>query len=121
MFSDNFGMISFDVGPENIYMLSGQEHLKEIILPDTIKHLDENAFKGCTYLNSVEFGQTSSITIGPRAFKGCTNLLHLEVYGNLTLQGNALGTNIKTLCVKGKLDFGCNEEEVCIAAQNLSI
>ena len=52
-------------------------HLKSLVIPNSLKAIPEFAFYGCTYLETVFFGD-SLVSIGTDAFKLCTALTTLE-------------------------------------------
>lgn len=51
---------------------SGCYRLPKVVLPASMREIEEKAFYGCTALASVELGGTE--TIGDKAFEGCTGL-----------------------------------------------
>lgn len=60
-----------------------------LVIPSTYKNLpvmgvQENAFKGCTYLTEVTISD-SVIALGPSAFENCTNLTTINFESNETL------------------------------------
>lgn len=53
--------------------ISGYDTLKVVIIPNTIREIEDGAFEGCVNLHRVEIGEMVSY-IGWGAFKGCDNL-----------------------------------------------
>ncbi len=51
----------------------GQSALTEVIFPDSLKVIEDSAFKNCKVLQQVSFGAAVQ-TIGDRAFEDCTSL-----------------------------------------------
>lgn len=67
-------------------LLYGNQTLKEIIYPESCTNIRENAFYGCTNLETVSFGQNSKLqTIGDGAFAGCTSLKEIEIPASITV------------------------------------
>lgn len=63
----------------------------DVILPDSLETIGEDAFLNCTF-DSVTFG-SGTRTIGDYAFNGCKNMLYIELNEGLTEIGaNAFGT-----------------------------
>ena len=52
----------------------------DLIIPDNVTYVGQNAFSGCKKLYSVAFGESIS-SIGPGAFKGCTDLKAATISG----------------------------------------
>lgn len=47
--------------------------IKTVVIPDTVKYIDDESFYGCTALESVMFGNGVE-EIGDYAFENCTSL-----------------------------------------------
>lgn len=54
------------------------EHIKEVLLPDTLKFIEDRAFAGCVSLNKVDI-PTGVVSIAGNAFWWCFNLTELHV------------------------------------------
>ena len=51
------------------------ELVTDLVIPDSVTSIGKYAFRDCTSLTSVTFGENSQLTsIGDRAFNGCTSL-----------------------------------------------
>ena len=50
----------------------------DVVIPDSVSSIGEEAFRGCTRLTSVEIPSSVS-SIGERAFYGCTNLKKFSI------------------------------------------
>ena len=73
--------------------------LKNVVLPDTITMIGNNAFKDCALLESINFPK-SLTKIGSSAFMNCTSLKQVEIYSDCLsdLSSNAFGySGIETL------------------------
>ena len=82
-------------------LLYGNQTLKEIIYPESCTDIAANAFKGCTNLETVSFGQNSKLqTIGDGAFARCTSLKEIEIPASVTLlylSAFSVCDNLKTI------------------------
>lgn len=58
-------------------------HLKEIIIPDSVKVISDNAFNKCTALTNVTFG-TGLTQIGKSAFENCDSLVEFVIPDSVT-------------------------------------
>ena len=59
-------------------------YLKEVILPDSLKSIEQEAFKGCKYLEKVVIGEGTK-TIGREAFRDCNLLNEVNLPNSLEL------------------------------------
>lgn len=55
-----------------------KKSIEKIIMPDSVRYIDADAFNGCTGLASVSFSYRLKY-LGARAFKGCTNLQFVDL------------------------------------------
>jgi len=62
--------------PENMFFY--MQNLSSIILPNSVKSIEMNAFQGCTGLTSITIPNNVT-TIEERVFSGCTNLKSISV------------------------------------------
>lgn len=73
--------IPSSVYPENqipAQSFQNKKYLTQIILPDNLTAIREEAFAGCTGLSTVKLPGTLKI-IGNKAFEGCTNLQSITI------------------------------------------
>ena len=56
----------------------GNEHIKEVHIPEGVTHIGFKAFAGCTSLRKVTL-PTTLLGIAPRAFEGCTHLKSISI------------------------------------------
>ena len=82
--------------------------IKNLIIPDSVEIIDDNAFQNCELLENVKFSKNLKI-ICFRAFAECTSLTHLDIpdsviyikedafIGCSNLKSIKLGTNIEKL------------------------
>lgn len=62
---------------------SGNEQITEVVIPETVKYINDKAFASCTNLSSVEFAKPENVLyLGYRAFYG-TALKSLDLTGLL--------------------------------------
>ena len=61
----------------------GGENLQSVKLTDSVKIINENAFKGCSKLTGINIPANIEI-IGEDAFKGCTELYNLTIPESIT-------------------------------------
>lgn len=61
-------------------------NIKRIDIPKSVTIIGENAFQGCTNLETVSFGQNSKLqTISDGAFARCTSLKEIEIPASITV------------------------------------
>ena len=68
--------------PGNKHLLVNGTEITELVIPDSVTSIGDNAFRGCTSLTSITI-PNSVTSIGGGAFSGCT--------GELIIDSNALG------------------------------
>ena len=69
----------------NANVFKGNTNIKTVVLPQYVSEIPDNAFEGCTNLETVyAFGVTK---IGNNAFKGCTNLKKFSIDNKVTVLG----------------------------------
>ena len=57
----------------------GCDKLKQVVFPQTLIRIRENAFRDCTALEDINFEQCKRLTvIGQSAFEGCTSITELK-------------------------------------------
>lgn len=78
------------------YALADNTTLERIIIPNSVKTIENGAFKGCKNLKTVEFSNKLE-TIGNSAFSGCENLLFVELPEKVTSIGNSAFNGCKRL------------------------
>lgn len=62
--------------------------IEEVILPDTVKTIDNHAFAGCAFLKSITIPD-SVTSIGAFAFTGCVSLSAIDLPASLKTIGDA--------------------------------
>lgn len=67
-------------------LFTGDENLKEVVLPESIDEIGNDAFAGCVNLQSVTIPD-SIRTIGDGAFSGCSSLTSADLGGMLETLG----------------------------------
>ena len=70
------GLPLTEVGP---YCFAKNKYLERVVLPDTIRKIERNAFYNCTGLKELEMGRDLEV-LGSDAFMNCHNLHHLKVH-----------------------------------------
>ena len=70
--------------------------LKAITLPNTVKHLSNRAFYGCTSLSAISLGDSIE-SIGHYVFHGCEALTEITIPATTHSIGRACFTNCKSL------------------------
>lgn len=93
------------------YAFAGAEGLTEIILPESVKSIGENAFADCASLRSVELTKVESIA--DSAFVGCLAL------SNVTATGNA-NYLVKDGCLLAKTEND-GEYRLLLALKNVKV
>ena len=79
--------------PDTVKLISsdafkGCTYLKQIIIPDSVEVIHQYAFYGCTSLNKVTFGENSKLkTISKNAFMSCPSLTSFTLPKNVTSIG----------------------------------
>lgn len=71
------------IGDRAFYSLNSY-HLKTVILPSTIKSIGNNAFLGCTSLDSINL-PNSIINLGAGAFRDCKKLINIIIPESLSV------------------------------------
>ena len=60
----------------------------DVKIPDSVTHIQSNAFSGCTALTTVSFDKNSQLkSIGDSAFSGCSSLEGIDLPGEVTSIG----------------------------------
>jgi hypothetical protein len=57
--------------------------MESVVLPSTVKRLEEGAFSGCDYLTSITLNE-GLVSIGDLAFEGCSNLTEIVIPSTVT-------------------------------------
>lgn len=73
MNNQNLKTLTIKAKVSNIFEFAGGSSIEKIILPNTVKNIDEYAFRNCAKLKSINLGDNVR-TIGREAFDGCTSL-----------------------------------------------
>lgn len=86
-YTDGVGTMDFDcdiesIGEYNSVFFKGNTSLISVILPDATNSIEDNAFGGCTSLESIEFGYPYGVSIMANALSGCTSLTDIYFYVN---------------------------------------
>lgn len=74
-------------GVETTGGFAGFDKLTEVVLPESIVSINDNAFKGCTLLEKINIPESVK-SIGNNAFSGCAGLLSISVPNNVEQIGN---------------------------------
>ena len=85
--------ISFDDGCSNPLNSGAKLNIKnilvtELVIPDSVRNIGNNAFFGCTSLTSVSIGNNVK-TIGEHAFADCSSLTSVTIGNNVETIGDA--------------------------------
>ncbi len=68
------------------YAFSGQTNISKVIIPSTMKTINDNAFENCYSLEEVEFANGCVLdVIGKNAFLGCRNLNKISLPNGITV------------------------------------
>lgn len=71
------------------YTFAGFKDLIQVVLPESVTAIGEDAFGGCRNLTSVTFAENSKLTtIGDNAFSGCTSLTGITIPDGVTTIGD---------------------------------
>ena len=80
---------------------TGNEKIKKIILPDSVKYITTDAFSGCTALEEISLGN-GLISVEENAFAGCTALTEITFPKSVqAINANAFSGCTKLTTVKG--------------------
>jgi hypothetical protein len=112
-------IIPDNISGREIVEVSGfnsKDNLKGVVIPDTVKTIDELAFNGCSNLESVTLGNNVE-TIGERAFTNCDALETVNFPDSLKSIGEGAfsGTSLNkieistSVTVIEKGTFACND------------
>lgn len=88
-FSRMLNMTKLDLGQVDISSVSGCEglgSLQTVVLPESVKEIEDNAFKDCASLSAINLSQI--VDIGMSSFNGCLNLTGNLKFPNLISLGN---------------------------------
>lgn len=83
--------------------ISYETNVREVVLPDSIKKIDMNAFEGCTALTTINIPPETE-AIEPFAFADCTALQDVKANGRIRYRDNAFildGTVLLEAIVSG--------------------
>lgn len=83
-FAPNIEVKSFPEGVTSIPALySGNKNIKTVYIPSTVKTIEQEAFSGCTSLETIIYAPNSQLeSIQTGAFKGCTKLSYAYYEGS---------------------------------------
>ena len=108
--------ITMPYGTTTIYEFQGCTGIVEVVMPDTVTAIGDNAFSGCTSLTTLKLSPNIQ-TIGNYAFSGCTALTAIELPSNIksigmnafsncdSLEKIILPTSLESISVKGWNSF----------------
>ncbi len=65
------------------YINESYNNLTEVIIPDSVVYINDEAFRGCTSLSSITI-PNSMTYLGERAFEGCTSLSSITIPNSVT-------------------------------------
>ena len=68
---------------ESVWGFVGLSSLTSVVLPDTVKNIEDRAFLNCTNLNSINL-PTNLQQIGASAFSGCAKLERIDIPDSVT-------------------------------------
>ena len=60
---------------------SGRNDIDEVIIPQSVKYIDDYAFANCTNLNTIVI--KGDVSIGEYSFEGCENLIEISIKGRI--------------------------------------
>jgi len=83
------GILYFDKGYGNVSTLvcfPPAKNVTEFKIPSKVRHIDHDAFSGCTQLLDIEIS-SSVASIGKNAFMGCTGLTRIVIPSNVETVG----------------------------------
>lgn len=63
------------------------EEIRDLVIPDDVTYIGDNAFRGCTNITSVTMGENVT-KIGTSAFYGCKNCASITIGENVTSIGS---------------------------------
>ena len=79
-----------------IYNKTHFHNIEKIVLPDGVKEINDDTFKGDTYLKEIEFADDLT-SLGVNAFRGCINLKKISNLNNITKLDNYSFFNCQAL------------------------
>ena len=96
--SQNITTFTFGDSVEYIpaYLCYSMSKLTDIVIPNSITSIGDNAFRGCTGLISIEI-PNSVTSIGRYAFSDCTSLNSIEIPNSVTSIGERAFSNCTAL------------------------
>lgn len=87
---EQYSQVGVNIPRNNAHLLSGDGEILNLVIPSTIKSIEDEMFKGFSYLQTVTIPRNVS-AIGKNAFEGCNSLA--KVY-------------IEDLCAWSQISFG---------------
>lgn len=80
-YKDNVKKIVIENDVKNIgrYAFKGYGKLEEVSILGAVEHIEDNAFEGCTNLNTVEYCSENAVTSDGNVFDGCIALEKVTV------------------------------------------
>ncbi len=86
---------------------SNSYYLTSITIPDSVTSIGYSAFRGCSNLTSVNFGENSHLTsIGDNAFWGCSGLTSIAIPDGVTrIEGDAFEGCKKLIQVENGVSY----------------
>jgi len=96
--------------------------IKTVAIPSTVKSIGEQAFYGCTLLESIDISSVDKI--GESAFRGCKNLKEVKLSSNITKLPDYIFSGCKSLTsinLDNISEFGSNSFDECDSLRSIKL
>ena len=102
---------------KNLYI--NGELVTELVIPNSVTAVKDNAFSGCTSLTTITIPENSQLTsIGSYAFYGCENLKMVINYSDLTLQKGDSGNGYVAYYADKVVNVDCIVDGYCFKTRD---
>lgn len=117
---EQYSQVGVNIPRNNAHLLSGDGEILNLVIPSTIKSIEDETFKGFSYLQTITIPRNVS-TIGKNAFEGCNSLAKVYIEDLCAWSQISFGNKYANPLFYAKHLFYDNDEEVVeLSSENLT-
>ena len=117
---EKYSQVGVNIPRNNAHLLSGDGEIVNLVIPSTIKSIEDETFKGFSYLQTVTIPRNVS-AIGKNAFEGCNSLAKVYIEDLCAWSQISFGNKYANPLFYAKHLFYDNDEEVVeLSSENLT-